>query len=167
MREGVRYQIYETKDGTHVLFMASEQAFWKNFCEAVDRMDLFERWPGSKYADHARNNTELQDELRTIFLSKTADEWMTFGNDFNTPIAPVNRSEHVGDDPQFQARMPWIPHAELGSDQLPSPIKVVGGELPPITKAPTLGQHSAEVLRDVLGYDDARIEELRAAGVIA
>ena len=167
MREGVRYQIYATKDDRHVLFMASEQAFWKNFCEAVDRMDLFERFPGSKYADHARNNTELQDELRTIFLSKTADEWMTFGNEVNTPIAPVNASEHVGEDPQFRARMPWIPHEQLGSDQLPSPIKVVGGELPPITKAPTLGQHSAEVLREVLGYDDARIEELRAAGAIA
>ena len=53
MKEGVRYQLYEATDG-HVLFMASEQAFWKNFCEGVDRMDLFERWPGSKYADHAR-----------------------------------------------------------------------------------------------------------------
>ena len=59
MKEGVRYQMYESTDG-HVLFMASEQAFWKNFCEGVDRMDLFERWPGSKYADHARNNRELQ-----------------------------------------------------------------------------------------------------------
>ena len=70
MREGVRYQIYDTADG-HVLFMASEQAFWKNFCEGVGRMDLFERWPGSKYADHARNNRELQRELRDIFKTKT------------------------------------------------------------------------------------------------
>ena len=54
MVEGVRYQVYEAADGRHVLFMASEQAFWKNFCEGVDRLDLFERWPGSKYADHAR-----------------------------------------------------------------------------------------------------------------
>src|SRR5688500_15519958 len=61
MKEGVRYQIYETKDGLYVLFMASEQAFWKNFCEALDRMELFEKWPGSKFADHARNNVELQD----------------------------------------------------------------------------------------------------------
>ena len=60
MVEGVRYQVYETTDGQHVLFMASEQAFWKNFCEGVDRTDLFERWPGSKYADHARGNRELQ-----------------------------------------------------------------------------------------------------------
>ena len=53
MVEGVRYQVYEAADGRYVLFMASEQAFWRNFCEAVDRPDLFERWPGSKYADHA------------------------------------------------------------------------------------------------------------------
>ncbi|MBW2316899.1 MAG: CoA transferase, partial [Deltaproteobacteria bacterium] len=53
MKEGVRYQMYEASDG-HVLFMCSEQAFWKNFCEGVGREELFERWPGSKYADHAR-----------------------------------------------------------------------------------------------------------------
>ena len=46
MRDGVRYQFYETSDDRHVLFMASEQEFWKNFCEAVGRMDLFEKWPG-------------------------------------------------------------------------------------------------------------------------
>jgi crotonobetainyl-CoA:carnitine CoA-transferase CaiB-like acyl-CoA transferase len=55
MREGVRYQLYASSDG-YVLFMASEQAFWKNFCDAVERPDLFERWPGSTYADHARGN---------------------------------------------------------------------------------------------------------------
>ena len=53
MKEGVRYQMYDSSDG-HILFMASEQAFWKNFCEGVGRMDLFEKWPGAKYADHAR-----------------------------------------------------------------------------------------------------------------
>ena len=70
MREGVRYQIYESSDG-HVLFMASEQAFWKNFCDGVGRPELFERWPGSKFADHARGNRELQRELREIFATKT------------------------------------------------------------------------------------------------
>ena len=51
---GVRYQVHPTKDGRHVLFMASEQAFWKNFCAGIDRNDLFEKWPGSQYGDHAR-----------------------------------------------------------------------------------------------------------------
>ena len=78
MWEGVRYQAYEAKDGGHVLFMASEQAFWKNFCEGVGRMDLFDKWPGSKYADHARGNKELQKELRDIFKTKTVREWLAF-----------------------------------------------------------------------------------------
>jgi len=48
---------------------------------------------------------------------------------------------------------------------LPSPIKVVGAELPDPGIAPTAGQHS-EILADVLGYDAARIAELRAKGVL-
>jgi len=40
--------------------MASEQAFWKNFCNALDRQDLFERWPGSTFADHARGNRSFK-----------------------------------------------------------------------------------------------------------
>jgi crotonobetainyl-CoA:carnitine CoA-transferase CaiB-like acyl-CoA transferase len=160
MKEGVRYQIYEVSDGGFVLFMASEQAFWRNFCEALDRMDLFDRWPGARVADHARNNTELQDELRAIFLKKTASEWLDFGNEVNTPIAPVNTSWTIGDDPQFKARMDWLPREQLGAEQLPSPIKPVVGELPPITKAPTVGQHTREVLGGLLGWDDDRISKL-------
>ncbi|MEY2437759.1 MAG: hypothetical protein QOF97_2595 [Acidimicrobiaceae bacterium] len=166
MREGVRYQMYETKDGRHVLFMASEQAFWKSFCEALDRADLFERWPGSTYGDHARNNKELHTILRDVFLSKTADEWIEFGNTVNTPIAPVNTPKTIGDDPQFQARLPWIAADVLGAEQIPVPVKVIGEELAPPTKAPTVGEHTEEVLRDVLGYDAATIAARRAAGAL-
>ncbi|MBV8950806.1 MAG: CoA transferase, partial [Actinobacteria bacterium] len=165
MKEGVRYNIYESSDG-HVLFMASEQAFWKNFCEAVDRTDLFERWPGSKYADHAAGNKELQAELRDIFRTKTSAEWLEFGGRVNTPIAPVNSPKSIADDPQFQDRMPWVPQERLGADQLPLPVKLVGDELPEPTKAPTVGQHTDDVLREVLGYDDARLKELRSSGAL-
>ena len=145
MREGVRYQLYDSADG-HVLFMASEQAFWKNFCAGVDRMDLFERWPGSTYADHARNNRELQAELRDIFRTRTSAEWLAFADEHNTTIAPVNTPQNLGDDPQFQDRLGWIPAEALGAAQLPFPVKIVDGELPTPTKAPELGQHTDEVL---------------------
>ena len=55
-----------------MLFMASEQEFWQNFCSGVDRLDLFERWPGSRYGDHARGNRELQAILRDTFRTRTA-----------------------------------------------------------------------------------------------
>ncbi len=165
MYEGVRYQIYESSDG-HVLFMASEQAFWKNFCEAVDRNDLFEKFPGSKYADHARGNTEIQTELRDIFRTKTTDEWLQFSIDVNTPIAPVYDGKSMSDDPQFKHRFPLYPVEQLGSEQMPLPLKLVGEELPEPTKAPTAGQHNDEVLRDVLGYDDEKVEALKNANAL-
>ncbi len=165
MREGVRYQMYESADG-HVLFMASERAFWRNFCEAVGRMDLFERWPGEEYADHARNNRELQRELRDIFKKKTSAEWIAFGTEVNTPIAPVNTSKTIADDPQFQARFPWIPARRLGADEIPIPVKLEGASLPTPTRAPTVGQHTDEVLRDVLGYDEDQAAALREAGAL-
>ena len=112
-----------TTDG-HVLFMASEQEFWKNFCEAVGRPELFERWPGSKFADHARGNEELQAILTEIFKSRTAAEWIAFGNEHNTPIAPVNTPKTIADDPQFRYRLPWIPAERLDADMLPFPVKL-------------------------------------------
>ena len=165
MRDGVRYQFYETADG-HVLFMASEQEFWKNFCEGVGRPDLFERHPGSKYADHARGNTELRTELVAIFRTRTTAEWVRFGDEANPPVAPVNTPKTRADDPQFQDRMPWIPKERVGNDQVPSPIKVMGEELPLPSKAPAAGEHTEAVLREVLGYDDERISALRAAGAL-
>jgi crotonobetainyl-CoA:carnitine CoA-transferase CaiB-like acyl-CoA transferase len=165
MRGGVRYQIYESADG-HVLFMASEQAFWRNFCEGVGRADLFESHPGSKYADHARGDIELRKELREIFRTKTTQEWIRFGIDVDTPIAPVNTPKTIADDPQFQHRLPWIPREQLGCEQLPTPLKFADVGLPQPTMAPTVGQHTDEVLREVLGYDDAAVAAKRAAGAL-
>jgi crotonobetainyl-CoA:carnitine CoA-transferase CaiB-like acyl-CoA transferase len=165
MRDGVRYQFYETADG-HVLFMSSEREFWENFCNGIGRPDLFERHPGSKYADHARGNEELRQELAVIFRSRTTAEWVVLGNEANTPIAPVNTPQTLADDPQFQARLPWIPKEQVGNDQVPVPIKLVGEDLPLPTKAPTAGQHTDEVLDDVLGYHADRIAALRAGGAL-
>jgi len=165
MKEGVRYQIYESADG-HVLFMASEQAFWKSFCEFVGRTDLFERWPGSKYADHARGNRELQAELRTIFKQRTSKAWIEIGESKNIPIAPVNTPKTIVEDPQFRARLPLHPHERHGADMLPFPVKFADEELPPPTRAPRVGEHNEAVLRELLGYDDARVEALRAAGAL-
>ena len=165
MRGGVRYQFYESADG-HILFMASEQAFWKNFCEGVGRPDLFEAHPGSQYADHARGNIELKKELAEIFRTKTTAEWVVFGGEVNTPIAPANTPQSMADDPQYKERM-WRWQADvLGCDQIPTPVKFIDEEVPVPTKAPTVGQHSEAVLRDVLGYDETRIAELRAAGAL-
>ena len=163
MWEGVRYQIYESTDG-HVLFMASEQAFWKNFCAGVGRLDLFEKWPGSKYADHAKGNTELHIELREIFKQKSSAEWLQFSEDENTPIAPVYNAKTAPTDPQFQHRLPFYSIEDLGAEQLPLPVKIIGEEPLVPSKAPEVGEHTNEILQEILGYDESLIADLRDNG---
>ncbi|MBD35805.1 MAG: carnitine dehydratase [Actinobacteria bacterium] len=164
MWEGVRYQIYESNDG-HVLFMASEQAFWKNFCDGVGRSDLFEKWPGSKYADHAKGNIELQHELKAIFKEKSSSEWIQFSEDENTPIAPVYNAKTAPNDPQFKHRLPFYSVEDLGAEQLPLPVNIIGEETATPSKAPTVGENTEEVLSGLLGYDTNRIKNLRDDGV--
>ncbi|KPM54127.1 carnitine dehydratase [Frankia sp. CcI49] len=162
MRDAVRYQVYATSDG-HVLFMASERRFWRNFCAGVGRMDLYEARPGAEYADHARGDVELRDELRKIFATRTTAEWVRFGGEVDTTLSPVNSPEAIDTDPQFADRLPWLPAADLGVDELPFPVRLDGRNPVPARRAPTPGQQTAEILGE-LGYDDERIAAARAAG---
>ncbi len=163
MEDGVRYQFYETKNG-YVLFMASEREFWKNFCEGIGRPELFERWPGSQYGDHARGNAELRAILRDVFVTRTTEDWLDFGLAHNTPICPSNSPKTLLDDPQFRDRLPLIPKERVGADMLPTPIKFIDEELPVPTKAPTVGEHTERVLRETLGWSDDQIARAREAG---
>jgi crotonobetainyl-CoA:carnitine CoA-transferase CaiB-like acyl-CoA transferase len=111
-------------------------------------------------------NVELRTQLKEIFLTRTAKDWVDLGLEINVPIINVNTPQTLADDPQFQDRFPWIPAERLGAEQQPSPIKFLDTEVPVPTKAPTVGQHTDEVLRDVLGWDDAKIAEVRATGAL-
>jgi crotonobetainyl-CoA:carnitine CoA-transferase CaiB-like acyl-CoA transferase len=166
MTESVRYQYYRSKDGI-VLFMASEREFWKNFAYGVGRPELYDDNPGSKYADHARGNVPLRHELATIFATRTTEEWLAFGLEVNTPICPANDSKTIKSDPQFQARLPFQPRAQVGTELMPSPIKMIGEELPALDKAAVVaGRDTDEVLARVLGYDAERVASLRRAGAL-
>ena len=97
---------------------------------------------------------------------RTTAQWVELGKRVNTPIAPVNTPQTIADDPQFRERLPWLGADRFGADLLPTPIKLVEEELPVLTRAPTPGQHTEEILRHTLGYDDVRIDALRSSGAL-
>ena len=85
----------------------------------------------------------------------------------NTTIAPVNTPANIAADPQFQDRLGFVLGAdEHGADMLHTPIKVMGEQLPPPAMAPTVGQHTDEVLREVLGWDDDKLAAVRSSGAL-
>lgn len=161
--EAVRYQYYATSNGT-VLFMASERRFWENFCRGVGRVELFEAAPGAPYADHALGNVELRRELADLFASRTNAEWVQFGLDHDCPIVPVNDSRSLTEDPQYRARMPWLPQSVYGADLVPLPLHFVNESATVTRPAPTPGEQRDEILRDVLGYSAETIAALEGAG---
>ena len=100
----------------------------------------------------------------TSSTPRRPQEWLDFGGRVNTPIAPVNTPKTLLDDPQFADRFPLLPAEEMGADQLFTPLHFVGESLPHPSRAPTVGQHTEDVLRSVLGYDDNQIASARDGG---
>lgn len=159
MQNGVRYQYYQTSDG-HILFMASEQEFWRNFCNGVGHPEWFERWPGNRYGDHAVGNRELQALLRGEFQQRSTKAWMQFAVEHNTAIAPVNTPKTLDNDPHFHQRLPWMTAATHVADLLPLPTKFVDENWPEPGNAPSSGEHNRYILTDILGYEADKIEQL-------
>jgi crotonobetainyl-CoA:carnitine CoA-transferase CaiB-like acyl-CoA transferase len=108
----------------------------------------------------------MRTELTAIFATRTTAEWVEFGVEVDVPLAPVNTPQTLPQDPQFLSRIDWIPATQLGAEQLPFPVFISGDDERPITKAPEVGEHSDEVLRDVLGLDAAAIAQMRDSGAL-
>ena len=102
--------------------------------------------------------------MAEIFKTRTTADWVEFSGKANTPIAPVNSLETIREDAQFQERMPWRSHKEYGTDLMPYPLRFLDESHPaPTIAAVEPGRNNEEVLRQVLGYDDAKVEAVNAA----
>ena len=168
MQEAVRYQYYRTADDRVILFQASERKFWRNFCLAVGRPDLFETKPGAVAGEHARGDEALRAELAAIFRARTRAEWVGFFIEHDVPGGPVYDGDELVDDPHFRARDLLFEQGHPVAGRLRlfgTPVKVEGERFS-TAPAPAAGEHTREVLASWLDLSPAEIERLRAAGVV-
>ena len=136
MWEGVRYQFYESSDG-HMLFMASEQAFWKNFCEGIGRMDLFEKWPGKKYRRPRPRQRGAAGRACATSSGRARSRSGSTSPTSTTPRSPRStRRRRCATTRSSRTGSRWTTHDRRGADELLFPLHVEGEELPVPTKAP-------------------------------
>lgn len=164
----VPYQTFTAADGEFVLAVGNDGQF-RQLCQLIERDDLC---VDDRYATNparVANRNQLIPILQRIFLDRSVEEWITDLLDKGIPAGPINDVAQALNDPHIQARG-LIQETTLSNDAVlkfvGSPVKL--SETPPQVRypPPALGQHTDEILRDLLAYDADTIAELRKNSVI-
>ena len=142
---------------------------WHNFFEFVGHPELIDDPRYLTHSTRLENIRELYGFLDEMAGSHTVDEWLEFADEVSIPASPVLDLADVHDDPQIQASdlMPLAEHPSEGTYRQVNDSVRFGASPTAIRRhAPTLGQHTREVLAE-LGWVDERIERLIAEGAAA
>ena len=159
---------FETQDG-QLMVAVGNDTLWVRLCEALARPDLAADPRFTTNPSRLEHYAELRPILAEIFLSRTNAEWQALLDAAGIPASPINNVPQVMAHPQVLARemLVKLMHPVAGELTMAGiPIKLSETPGAMRTPAPTLGQHTAEVLRDLLGYTPELIAELRADGVL-
>jgi crotonobetainyl-CoA:carnitine CoA-transferase CaiB-like acyl-CoA transferase len=165
----VPYQVFATSDGHIILAIGNETQFRK-FCEFAGRPEIAVDERFATNPARMKNQAVLVPMLREIMKAKTRAHWLEGLEKLGVPCGPVNNIDQVFADPQVLARgMKIEMEHEPAGVRLPmigSPIKM--SATPPSYRRapPTCGQHTDEVLSELLGLSAAEISRLRDRGVV-
>ena len=166
------YGTFAVSDGFINIAVGSDAQF-RRFCEALEAPELADdpRFTTNALRQAARR--ELVREIEPVMLSGTREEWLSRLKQHGIPAGPILDMAEAFASPLATARQMRveIPHDTAGQiSQVGAPWKIDGQSSPIRFAPPTLGQHTVEVLRDLLGYDDemilaaappARVEDTR------
>jgi crotonobetainyl-CoA:carnitine CoA-transferase CaiB-like acyl-CoA transferase len=164
----VPYQPFRAKDGDVILACGNDNLYRK-FCEAAGCMELAADPRFASNGKRVENRKELTRLLGEIFRKRTKKEWVELLEAAGVPNGPINDIAQVFAEPQVQARGVKIELEHAVAGKLPmvaSPMRFSGTPLEHKLAPPVLGQHTDEVLRELLGMSAAQIAALRAEEAI-
>ena len=166
----VPYQLLATRDGHFTLAVGNESQFRK-FCEFAGCPELADDARYRTNSLRAKNRVQLSAAIEAIARTRTTDHWVQGLTALGVPAGPVNDLAQVFQDPQVRHRGMKIavanPAASGGAVPLiGNPIKFSATPVAYRRPPPRLGQHTDEVLTEILGLGSSEIAALRAAKVI-
>ena len=166
-RVAAPYQALRTADG-YLNIGAATQPTWEQLCRAIGQDNLIDDPRFKLPGDRKAREGELADLLEETFTAETTAYWLKMLEEAGVVAGPIYNMEQVYNDPQVLARKMLVDleDPDLGTIHnigIPVKLSVTPGRIR--TRAPMLGEHSAEVLLE-RGFSQAEVDELVAAEVV-
>jgi crotonobetainyl-CoA:carnitine CoA-transferase CaiB-like acyl-CoA transferase len=164
----VPYQPFRASDGEVIVACGNDNLFRK-FCDAAGCPELAGDPRFATNGKRVENRAEITCLIQEIFGRRSVAEWLPLLERAGVPNGPINDVAQVFAEPQVQARgvRVELEHAAAGSlPSVASPMRFSATPLEHKLAPPVLGQHTAEILRDLLGKSDAEVQRLREAQII-
>ena len=170
----VPYQVFEVApraDGgkDFIILAVGNDGQYAKFCEVAGRPDLASEPRFVKNADRVRHRAELVPMLEAVMKTRAKADWLSALEAAKVPCGAINSLDEVFADPQVQARgmvTHWQHPLRADLPLVSSPIKLERTPVRTDRPPPMLGQHTDEVLGELLGVDAARLATLRDRQVI-
>jgi len=157
---------YRCRDGHWLLLsVAPDEWRWEKFTECLGAGALDEPRFATQEGREA-NARELIAILDGVFATKDFTEWRSILEAAGIIFGIVSKMEDIPEDPQMLASEALVPFEGQQTLTVNSPFWITGQDKVKPRRAPNVGEHSDEVLREA-GYSDAEIDELRVEGVVA
>jgi formyl-CoA transferase len=164
----VPYQTFKAKDGYFAVGIGNDSQ-WRQFCEKAGKSEWAEDSRFNTNSNRVKNRKELIPLLARLFGQLEIAHWLTLLEESGIPCGPINSVDQALEDPQVQAREMVInvPHPSAGTFRMvASPLKIPTAPADVRLPPPMLGEHTEQILQDVLGYDQQAVQRLRDAQVI-
>ncbi len=164
----VPWQAFECADG-YIVIATRQEVFWTRLCDALEVPELADDPRFATNPERVANREVLVPILEDILARRTVGEWMERFRAGDIPAAPVNNLDGVFAEPPVAERDMIVEydHPQVGKVRLPgNPIKMSGMAGTISKPAPMHGEHTDEVLSELLELDSSAIAALRAAGAV-
>lgn len=155
------FSSYTAADG-HIIVGAGNERLWLKLCTLLGKQELPDDLRFATNAARTAHVNELAIIFNDIFRHKTIAEWLQILEAEGIPCAPINTVDKVISDPHIISRemIVEIDHPIAGKTKIPGiPVKLSATPGAIHSPAPTLGQHTTEILQEILGWDEEKTEK--------
>lgn len=151
-----------------VVIDANTESIFAELCDAIGKPGMAQEGKFNSRENRLKNKEELYAILEEAFLGKTGEEWLGL-LEKRIPIAPINTIDKALADPQTLSRN-MVVEVDYGNNKklkvLGNPIKMSEVDEEVFKRPPYLGEHTEEILRELLNYSPDQIEDIKSGKVV-